>query len=240
MNTRNQRIRTILGISFYILGILIGAALNVSMVWADLEASFYGFTRYGQERLKDLHCPVFFTSKEEGKITATFYNPTDHDIDPRVWTDISSPGPFESNREAILVEPGKSVTLEWQISTNHVVLERFVFFRIFQSADYGIVSHEATCGIMFLDIPFLTGEQLFWLAFILCILGIIIGAGLWESSNTPLKGHTRDLARALRFMAILILAGMFVAYQGNWVVGILFIEANLLMVGGVFFYLIYK
>ena len=76
----------------------------------------------------------------------------------------------------------------------------------------------------------LTGNQIFALLVAVSLSSMAARLVLWQVSRQPLKGQILSATWAMRVLAIIVVVGMFVAFQGWWAVGVLTIVLMVLMI----------
>jgi hypothetical protein len=217
MKTQSRAIR-ILSVILYSAGILLGMALSASAAWGDFEASLFDLSLPGDEKLDTLRCPVLITAGESAKISATFDNPIDQPMDRRIRTHISD-GLFTLLREektTLTLAPAEKQKLHWTVSADDAVWDRLVLARVYVYRQYPLPSATAACGIVLLNVPIFTGNQILALALVGSLLGFGLGGGLWLASNRPLAGRVRHLTYAMAALGILVLLAMLASLCGWW------------------------
>ena len=228
MKTRRKLIR-LLGILFFWVGILLGMALAGSAIWADIEAAFYGFVKMGDKPL-NLRCPTFVTAAEPGQFASTFKNPTTKQMELLVRTDVSGHSGIKTERTTVSIAPGQKEKVRWSVTSENVDLGFFVFAKVSTYPAYPLPFRETTCGMMFLKTTALTGNQIFVLSVMASLLGMAAGLVLWQVSHQALKGQILSATWAMRVLAIVVVVGMLVGFQGWWAVGIITIVLMVLMI----------
>ena len=204
----------LLGVLLFMIGILLGVALMGAAAWGDIEAIFYGFDTIGGKPLSTLKCPVLMTTGETAKISVRIKNPTKQTIEPVLRADISQPGVFRQEMTQLSLAPGETKQVDWMVTKEDVDLRFFVLVKAYAYAISTLPFREATCGILILDLPGLTGSQILATALALMLLGIITGLLLWQSSSKPLFGRRLDAAWAMCSLAGVVLLGVFSALMG--------------------------
>jgi hypothetical protein len=235
MNTRNRTIRWF-GSFVFVVGILTGVILFGGAAVADLEAVFYGFSKYSDESIGTLHCPQIITTSEVGKVSATFKNTTKKPINLRVRADISSPTLQREEISTLALEPGETKPLEWKISKDDIDLQYFIFVRVATYPANTLPFRESKCGIWAVNLGSLTGGLVFNILFAVSLIGILLGLGLLEISIPPSKTHAIDTTRAMRFLALVVLIGMIVSFRGWWLPGFVFLAVFVLTISAIAFY----
>lgn len=221
----------ILGMSLFLIGILLGLVLSGAASWADLESTFYGFDEMGDEHLDTVDCPILMTTSDIGSVGATFKNPNDTPINFMVRADISNRGLFRSERMMLSLEGNESKKVTWNVTSDDIDLRNFIFAQISNYPAKKITFRQATCGIVTIDLPQFTGKQIFTFAIIVILVGIVGGLVLWEIYGLPLTGKLTEITRAMKTLGVIVLVGMLVSFLGLWMFGILAIAAAVLAFG---------
>jgi hypothetical protein len=230
-HTKTRRIIRSLSILLFSAGVLLGVALAGSAAWADLEAKFYGFEKMGDKPLGGLRCPVVMTTSETRTISVTLTDPTDKPLQLMARADISNRIQIRTERKTLSLAPGEKNQLSWLVSSADIDLGFFIFAKVSTYPVAAFPFRESTCGIVVVNLPSLTGNQVFTFTLVASLLSIAIGLLLWEVSNRPLQGRTLHITYAMRFLTAVILAQMLISFSGWWVLGgILLVVAVLLIV----------
>ena len=217
----------IIGSIVFFLGIFLGLALAIAAIWADFEGLSYYYTGATYGQFNGLHCPILMTRSETGTITATFNNPGNQIYEPYYQMEIGGllPRNFE---DQLSIPPHTTKSVQWTVDAHDIDLGFFIFAKLDTLPDAIYPSREATCGIVVLNIPGLSGNQIFGLLLVLSLLGISIGSMLWENANEPLTGKELNQKNAMQALAILVLLTMFTGFMGWWGPGILLCAMTLL------------
>jgi hypothetical protein len=219
-----------LGHALFWLGIIIALALTALTTWAGIEAVNYGFITYSNVALKGVSCPPLTTRSEKAVITASVKNPTDKPLSILVRADISTPALPRSEKLNAVLEPGETRKFKWSISSSDIDLKYFIFARVYRYSTYLWEMAEYTCGIFVLDIPFLTGRQIFWGGALLS-LGCI-ASGLWltrEPYQSAQQGRTANFATARKFLAVIAVIGLLASVMRLWLLGVLVLVVAILL-----------
>lgn len=226
------------GLVLFVIGALIGLAIGVSSFMADMEAVYYGFDELSQGRFSTLRCPTLLTFNETGNLQATVSNPLDRPIEPVVRADISSPTLPESTRTQIRLQPGQSQSLNWTVDRTNVDLRNFIFAKVYIYPVYPLALREATCGILVLNLPYLSSSQWLILGIIASIVGLVAGLVLWIRGNQPLSGRTQERSYAMITLAILIGVAMLCGLMGWWLLGWIVLVVCALLLAAMLFLLL--
>jgi hypothetical protein len=226
----------ILGLIIFAIGAVLGIILITGSVVANLESTFYGFVRVTKEQLPTLQCPVFITPSQSDKVTLSLTNNSNNPARQVMHVEISSPGPFIQEQNPLVLQPGETQHFDWTLTKENVDLKRFIFISVLVYDASGS-PRQSTCGMLYLNIPLLSGRAV--LALLVLLSGILMvgGYSIWTANNQPLKDRRLDQSRAMKFLGLLILAGMFVSFQGWWLFGGLLLVMTVLMLGALMFFL---
>jgi hypothetical protein len=222
-----------LAIFLFSVGVLLGMFLAGAATWTDLEATFYGFEKVANDPLTTLRCPVLMTATETGIIRATLSNNSELPVDARVRVYVSNPGPIRIVETITPLAPGETKKLEWTVTSEDVDFGNLILVKVLAFAYYKVPVREEWCGILVLNLPYLTGNQIFVSALVLGLLGMLIGIGLWVIGGRPLKGKTLSAIRAMIWLVALVLADMVVSFMGLWLIGLIFFVTAALLILGV-------
>jgi hypothetical protein len=229
--TTSRLIARIFGILIFAASFLVGAALFVSTTWADVEASLYGFNRYGKEATSALHCPLVMTSAENSTATFIFENTADNLLRPTVRYQVSSPALFGQEDYRLELQPGEAEQTRMEVGPDNVVLNNYIFIKVFTFASYPIPDIEQTCGIIYLDLPNVTGTNLVIFSMVTGLVGTLLGLAIWTLGSRPLKGRAMDTQRAMLAMIAALVLGFASMLLGWWMLGVIISAVTILLVG---------
>lgn len=229
-----------LGILLFSIGLLAGMALFGAVIWSDLEASLFNPGIQQDAALRSLRCPVVITTSETGTVTASLHNPLDRSTDRYVRAHITD-GYVTLLREVnelVTLEPGERQQVQWTVTADDAAFRRLILVKVVLRGRYPLPSRQGTCGILVVDVPYLTGDQVFGLSFAASLLAMAVGYGLWYRASQPLHERGRELARAMVVLAGSILVGTIVGLLGLWVPGLIVFVIGVLGVGVVIGYVL--
>lgn len=211
-------------------GCLTGLILAGLLLWTNVEALLYGFGQYGKQATNIMRCPHFLTPQETGHIRILFKNTTRQTVHPTVKLQASSTQLFRSKTVSLTLAPGESQIVEWEVGSEDVVWNRFIFVKMYTFASYPMRDVEQTCGILVVNIPWLRGQQLYLFAVGLSL--VLIGSGMFlllsaKSLPFPMMNHRRSLI----FLGAITIANFAAASWGLWPLGIFLTVAAILMIG---------
>ena len=211
------RLLLILSSAIFFLGVIIGLALAVITIWTRIEATRYYFTGAKYDPFTGLRCPVMIAPTEKGIVTAVFNNPTNEEDNFFYRAQIS--GKAFSTRQVedqIAVPPHQTKTIRLAVDANDVDLMFFIFVKMSILPNALHRSQEAVCGMMVVNILGLTGAQIATAALALGFLGMAIGLGVWQQTNTDAN---RNILRVMQALGFVVLLTMFAASMGWWIAG---------------------
>jgi hypothetical protein len=235
MKVQSRTLR-FLSVLVFSAGVFLGIALLGGAAWGDLEATFFDVmtSRQANAHLTTLSCPVLMTATEAGTVAATFKNPTDIPIDFLVRAHISE-GYLTQMREVssrLPLAPGESQRLEWAVTSDDVVYGHLILVRVFLVGHSPLPARQGSCGVLVLDLPYLTGNQLFVMISAASLLCMMAGAGLLAAENRTRRRVGLGVNRAMVALAGLVVVGMIVSLIGGWLLGVAtFVIAVLVILG---------
>lgn len=218
-------------------GVLLAFVLTVLMVWPDVESVSYGFPRVGYQPISGMSCPVFMNRSEDTRFSITFTNPTERTLRPQVQVFISEPSlaRWRDLTTPVEVAPDAQETVHWDLNAGDVVLNNFIFAKVYTYATYPQPNQEGSCGIFVMDIPWIRADVLFWLWLGLSLL--LMAAGLWLHAARKDDGITSSANRMAPYaLAVLSVVGLVAGAAGWWPVGIIVLIMIFLALPAVLFF----
>lgn len=225
---KNNKIFSLLVYPSYVIGLIVGLCLIIIAAWADMESTFYGFSRLADSGLRGFSCPVLMTRGETRPISLRVSNTTDSQIHPTIRTEISTSLLSQVSLENLELAPGESKRLEWSVGPENIDLKRFIFAKTLVFSAFPLPNQEATCGIFIIDLPG-SGKVILPILVALSLLGM--GWGLYEMNRSVASNDwVEKYIRPLAFLAIMVVLGLVVSFLGGWVPSILILAVVLLMI----------
>lgn len=221
-----------MGLLLFSIGALTGMLMYGLSIWADIEASLFDTSIMGDAPFRDLSCPPMITTNETGIVKAKFSNPTDRPMDRAVRINISH-GYITLMRQLntrVQLEPGEDTVLEWEVTVDDAAWERFVMVRLYAFRSSPLPAASGACGILVVDVPVLTGNQVAIGLIVISVLGMGSGAWLWTRAHQPLTGKPRYARLIMAGVAVIILAGIIFGLLGQWIIGVLLFMINVLLI----------
>jgi hypothetical protein len=240
MQGKKKLLRT-LGIIFFSIGILVGMAMFILMNWANYEAYFYfGYTAPADKTLATLRCPLLMTTSETGTVTISITNSTDRDLSPLIRTEISSFGAARSERTNYPLAAGETRRLSWTVTSGDIVFGHLIMARVFVYNTFTLPSRASTCGTMVINLPGLTGFQLFVIVLAFSLACMAAGWSLWLTGSRPLLADGLIATWAMSIFTAVVLLGILAGCIGWWGVGLICCVASVLLIITVVGYYIQK
>ena len=212
-----------MSILLIIIGGLCFIAIGGMAIWADIEAAIFDMARRSSESIPTLKCPAVITTDEIAIVSASFSNPTERDATPLIRTRVTD-GYVTLKREyntRLMLEPGETEIVEIRVDAEDAAYNRLILIRMHQFGYGPFRYRNASCGILILNIPLLTGTQ--FVVLILVLGGLISALGIyfWIMLTKPGKrDDNSSLHKLLLFICIALLiaiSGLF----GWWLLGII-------------------
>jgi hypothetical protein len=240
MNIRSRPVR-ILSTVLYLAGLVIGVTFLGLFVWANIEATLFDPALTGDEALRTLQCPMIITEDEVASIRVTINNPLDREIERIVRMHISE-GMITMKRQEnqrVSLSPGETMTLEWTAYPEDAAFDRLILVRgyIFRTAP--LPARSGSCGIVVVNVPGMTGNQISVLAAVGGFLFMGIGSFLWVRSNQiGRQGKERHLAQGMVWLFGLITIGIILAFFSLWQLAFLFLFITVVLMLGLITYVL--
>jgi hypothetical protein len=233
MTKRTQGLRA-LAVAVSSLGVVIGLTLSIGGIWADLEASLFDRSLGADGRLSSLRCPTIMTASRPSVISATLSNPFDRDIEHNIRVHISEGFVtlMREERATVPLAPGERKTLEWPITADDAAYGRIVFVRAYQFPKYPQPDREASCGVLVLNVPVLSGGQIVGLAFASSLLAMGGGVLLWNRVSHSASKRDQRIVTSMISLGAVVLVTMVATVLGFWIPALALLIVATLMTGG--------
>ncbi len=209
----------------YLVGVVLALALLTLVIWPDIEASTFDSAIGADTALRSLHCPAFITKDEIGTISVRVDNPSDREANPTVRARITK-GYItfvQEYREKVVVAPGGSEKVEWQVERKDAAYDRMILGRFYQLRNYSLPSRMSTCGIYVLPFSGPSGQQVligtYAASLVLMAVGLILmlpkdRKKLMYSANES-SVRQRKRLKAFAYLGGLLLVGTLIALIGE-------------------------
>jgi hypothetical protein len=229
MQGKKRLFRT-LGIIFFSAGILVGMVMFILMNWAYFEANFYfGNAGSADKTLTTLRCPLLMTTADTGAVTISVTNSTDRDLSLLIRTEISYSGAARSERTNYPLTAGETRRLSWTVTSDDMVFGHLIMARVFVYSVFTLPSRANTCGTVVVNIPGLSGIQLFAIVLAFSLACMATGWGLWLTGNRPLQADGLIATWAMSIFTGVVLLGILAGCVGWWGAGLICAVASVLL-----------
>ncbi len=221
------------GILLFALGLFLGMALFGVLVWAEFEVILFDPAWRGEARLRSLRCPAIITTSETGTVSARVSNPLNRPVERYLRVHMSAGSLLVTREftEIVALDPGQARWVGWSVSPDDAVYDRLIMVNVVLRRRYPLPARQATCGILVVDVPYLTGRQLLGLWPTLSVLGMGGGYALWVRPGASLGDRERRAAGGMIMLAVSVLVGTFIAWLGWWLPGLILFFILLIAVG---------
>lgn len=237
----NKKLLRTLGIIFFSASILVGMVMFIFMNWANFEAYFFfGYGAPADLPLTSMRCPLLMTTTDTGDVTIRITNNTDRDLAPLIRTEISYFGAARSERISYPLAAGETRRLSWPVTSEDMVFGHLIMARVFVYRAFTLSSYTNTCGTVMVDLPGLTGIQLFVIVLAFILVFMMVGWGLWLTGSRPFQVDRLIVLRAMSLFTIVVLLGLLAGCVGWWGLGLICFVASVLLIITVFGYYIQK
>jgi hypothetical protein len=227
----------VLGLLLFAFGILLGMALSGAAIWSDLEAEMFdaSLTGLGGAQFRGLSCPVLITAAGPGTVTANVKNPLDRPVELKFRVHFTQGFVTLIREEEVLVplDPGERARLQWTVNSEDAAWGRFILVKIYSFPRSTLRAELGSCGILVLDIDFLSGNQALALTLAASLLGMAGGLGLCVLGRHPADTVAREVARALLALALAVVVTVVVSLLGSWLPGTVLFFGSVLLIGAV-------
>jgi hypothetical protein len=240
MQGKKKLFRT-LGVIFFSASVLVGMLMFILMNWAYFESYFYfGYTFPADKALTTLRCPLLMTTAETGAVTFNITNNTDRDLSPLIRTEISYYGAARSERINYPLAAGETRRLRWTVTSDDMVFGHLIMARVYVYSTFTLPSRTNTCGTVVVNLPSLTGIQLFVIVLAFILVCMALGWGLWLAGSRPLQTEGVIATRAMAVFTPVVLLGVLAGCMGWWGAGLFCAVAGVLLILTVVGYYIQK
>jgi hypothetical protein len=227
----SDKARRTLGIILYSLGILMTLALGAIAVWGDLEASLFDVSIRSERSLRSLNCPVLITSREKGEISASFENTSQRPVNRAIRAHISQGFVtlFREENLQLPLQPGERQRWTWYVTADDAAYGSLILARISTLRQAPMPSESSTCGILVLNIPWVSGSVIVASWLILGLAAMAGGTWLWLKASPPQMTGRRPTMLSMSAISVLLIAILIVGLAGLWVLGVMLLALFVLL-----------
>ena len=221
-------------------GLLLGMVLFGGLIWSDFESILFDPAWREDTPLRSLRCPVIVTPGETGVVSARVSNSLDRPTERYIRVLISD-GSIALTREyteVVKLGPGESRRVAWTVTADDAVYDRIIMVNAVLRRRYPLPARQSSCGILVVDVPYLTGQQFFGLALAASVLAMAGGYGLWVKGPLSHSKRGRQAGRAMLGLAGSVLAGIIIGLLGWWLPGLIVFVSVILGIGAIIGYFV--
>jgi hypothetical protein len=215
MIERNSALRH-LGLFLFLGAIILGVLLSLVRAIPDLEATMYGFTKYGYPHISSLSCPLLMTTADREAVTVKLQNKLEK---PLAWyfvAEFSSHVMINSVNGNVELQPGETRLLSWEVNQGNISMGNFILARVFTSAATAHGMNEGFCGTYVIDLPITGGPTIYYLAIAITVLCLGVGLWLWRRYTLLSESTLVSQFTWMRFAALLVILGVAAGYFNSW------------------------
>ena len=220
------------GISLFMLGAVLGLLFFVAMFLQDTEALALSASVSGDESLRSLSCPEILTYDEVGTVRAKLHNRTEKELYRTVRAHFSRGFILLENQftDHYTMQPGETIPLSWEVLPSDAAWGYVSLAKVHVLRKSPYPSYVGTCGVIWLDLPYVQGWHLVSAAWGLS-LGLM-GTGLFRfrQANLPLIGKKRKLYKNLVVVMATVLLAMCTLFFELWYLEVAFFIFTLILV----------
>lgn len=227
--SKHKKLLRIVGIVLYVVGVGLGIAFTAGAAWADQEAARFDWNTFilADGGLRPFSCPVAVTQDEVATVRAKLTNVAkasrDYSIRARVAN--RTAGDIHEAEQTATLAPGNSESFEWALSPDNAVYGRVILVRLYAPRNFSVPPRTASCGILVLGIPMLTGQALVAVVLAGSVVGMGSGLGLWAATHRLHQEQTQSALGAMALAAGLVVAGLIASLLGAWLVALVVLVA---------------
>lgn len=212
------------GIPLFVIGAVIGYALFVTTFMQDTEAIVFSALLSGQKSLTSLSCPEIITPQEVGTVRAKMHNPTEKPMYRSVRTHISQGylTLIREHYEHYDLDPGETRQISWEVYPEDAAYGYVILTKVYLFPQNPLPSAVGACGIMLLNIPYLTGSQFIMIVAAVSFILMGIGFRRYVTHNQPLLGKKRTLAVNMVVIAVTVTLAIGTMFLESWYLGLAF------------------
>ncbi len=220
-----------LTLMLFVFGLVLMAALAAVATWGDLEATVFDSSIASQEPWDGLDCPVLMGSKGTVTVTATVENPTARPLSLLVRMRTSHGFVTLMNQEdtRVSLQAGERKQVAWPVQPSDAAFRLFVLVRVHVLPSGPFPYRSASCGIMVLNTPLLSGLPLLIATVALGLLCLGAGMFLWFRQNQPLTDRPLAVFYGMAVQGGAAVLALIVGLAGLWLFGLLLLVFMLLL-----------
>lgn len=226
-----QRYKAGLGFGLYAAGIVIGLLFTTLMVWADFEADYFQTGLSFEQKTKGFSCPLAITSNESALMTAELSNNSTRDANAtvRMMHTLGSALVVNQLEQQLAFAPGQTHKLSWPIQASDAAWGRFIMARISVVGSMPPRSTADYCGVVLINLPFFTGQQILVFTLALALFFVVVGWLMWIMSTKQPACDVEKNSRLMVVFAALVTLNIYLSVSSEWLASGLLLFFNLVL-----------
>ena len=210
-----------LGFIIFAFALILGVLLCLVRAIPDLEATMYGFIKFGYPGISSMSCPPLMTTSDRQTVAIKLKNNLDRPLAWSVTAQFSSPVLIDSVSDRLELQPGETRVLSWDVGKENISMGNFILARVFTSAAMAQGMKESLCGTFVLNLPITGGPFIYYAAVFLTALCLGLGLWLWRTHTLLSESHLVARFTWMRFTGILVILGVVSGYMDWWFAALL-------------------
>jgi hypothetical protein len=190
----------------------------------------YGFIKFNYPRLYSLSCQVLMPTQDREPVKIRLHNTLTRELSYFVEAQFSSPSLWETDDQRLVLQPGESRKLAWEVGKENVDLGFFIFARVFTSATTAHGMLESTCGTLVLNLPFKGGPTIYYAMILAVVISMAIGLWLWFHYRDRSQPPSSIYSSWMIFISAVVIIGIASSFFNFWFVAIVMILLALLSI----------
>ncbi len=218
--TNNNKI----GLLLLSIGIILIMGLFTLSSWSDLEALGYKKVYSEESQTNAFRCPVFITTDEDSYLSIKIKNPVDKVSIVRILTFVTYGSSTFDHKEWTILEldPYESHVVSTPIHPKDAAYDKLILAKVIIDNPYPIADQQGFCGVVLVNINFLTGNQLTAVLFTSGLIFIVSGFVLYTTGHRPFRGKFNQRLIIYYVFTAMIIFGTTISIIGYWLFGFLF------------------
>ena len=228
----NLRTLRVVGTILFTIGIVLGVVIFGLITWAKLESFFFFSNDYRADQpYLSVVCPKVMTFSETKPVVVTLDNSSKTAISPPVQVYISHHGFFRVIQAKASLAPKQKQTLHWEVSADDIAMGHLVIVKVYVYPTAELKPRSGTCGILVVDMPGLSGNQVLALGLGLCGLCLAAWASIWFFLTGALNKRLPDTTSEMVTITVVVLLGIITSLMGAWVISVVLLIIAVFLIG---------
>ncbi len=219
----SKPVLSLAGFTIFLLALLLGVLVTLAKAVPDLESTQYGFVKYDYPAVPSLKCPMLMTSADQNLVTIRLHNTLDRPLKWFIQSELSSAVVIQTDEQTVVLQPGESRIIAWEVNKANVDLSDFIFASVFTSAATAQGMNQSTCGTLVLALPFRGGAEIYIASLALVVVGLIGGFWLWMRHSDRSEPGVNAQIGWMIFTSIVLLIALVLSILSSYFFAILLV-----------------